>query len=516
MRRRNFLEATAGALAASSVPGFADGLFTRARSGTPGIVEIGSRKELFVDDLLLAEASRISKFVFRPEKYSKNPVVVADKPWELENPDTLQGVQLDAQSSMYDPDDRLFKMWYLPRGWRSGYHAWCYAVSSDGVTWEKPELGVYEYQGSKKNNILAAFDDRVDLTFNNVIKDPHESDPRKRFTAFGELENGQPANTNGGVAIAFSPDGVRWELYSGNPVIKHGRNLADAPTLFGWDPRKNKYVAYPRPGHPLAREINGNGIHRHIRTIGYAESDDFIHWTPTRVMLAPDGEDRVDFQYGQFVASLCGDFYIGFLMVHQTHEQTWGVYLLSSRDGFHWTWVDRNTPFMVRGEVGSYDAGYQDMSGPITQGGKHWLYYGAFSGAHGEVNRLGRGRVAIAVATLPEDRWVGLLAGPDQATIVTRPLMFEGTKLWIDLDGSNPQDRGKTRRNFDECELRAELLDQSGGRIEGFAIDRSKTLLDSGRQQMSWEGADLAKLAGKPVRLRLAMRNCALYSIQFA
>jgi hypothetical protein len=33
---------------------------------------------------------------------------------------------------------------------------------------------------------------------------------------------------------------------------------------------------------------------------------------------------------------------------------------------------------------------------------------------------------------------------------------------------------------------------------------------------MSWEGADLAKLAGKPVRLRLAMRNCALYSIQFA
>ena len=94
--------------------------------------------------------------------------------------------------------------------------------------------------------------------------------------------------------------------------------------------------------------------------------------------------------------------------------------------------------------------------------------------------------------------------------------MFQGTKLWIDLDGSNPQDRGKTRRNFDECELRAELLDQSGGGIEGFALDRSKTLLDSGRQQMSWEGGDLAKLVGKPVRLRLAMRNCALYSIQFA
>lgn len=511
MLRRRFCQA---AISAAGIPWRAggDSLFVSARPGTPGIIDIGNQKELFVDDLLLAEHSRISKFVYRPEKNPNNPILVADKPWEMETPG---GVQLDAQSSMYDAEARVFKMWYLPQVWKNNHAPWCYAISTDGYHWEKPDLGIYDYNGSKKNNILAAFDRKVDLIFNNVIKDPHETDPSKRFKAMGELENGQPANTNGGAAIAFSPDGLHWTIYPNNPVIRHGRNIADAPMMFGWDPRKNKYVAYPRPGHPLAREITGNGVHRHIRTVGYAESDDFIHWTPTRVMLAPDLEDRVDFQYGQFVASLIGNFYLGFLMVHQTHEQTWGVYLLSSRDGFHWTWIDRKTPFMVRGEIGSYDAGYQDMSGAITHNGKHWLYYGAFSGAHGEVNRFGRNRVCIAMATLPEDRWVGLLAGPDQATVTTRPMLFSGSKLWIDIDASNPQDKGVGRRNFDECELRAELLDQSGGSIEGFELRRSRILLESGRQPVSWEGADLSKLAGKPVRLRLAMRNCALYSIQF-
>ena len=106
MNRRSFLRAAGAAAAASRLAPAADTLFTSARPGTPGIVDVGSRKELFVDDLLLAEASRISKFVFRPEKYPRNPIVVADKPWEAENPDGLQGVQLDAQSSLRTLDAR--------------------------------------------------------------------------------------------------------------------------------------------------------------------------------------------------------------------------------------------------------------------------------------------------------------------------------------------------------------------------------------------------------------------------
>ena len=69
--------------------------------------------------------------------------------------------------------------------------------------------------------------------------------------------------------------------------------------------------------------------------------------------------------------------------------------------------------------------------------------------------------------------------------------------------------------NFDECEVRAALADQSGAPIEGFTFGNSTRILQSGIHEVSWEGADLSRLQGEPVRLRLDMRNVCLYSIQF-
>src|SRR5205085_6501658 len=120
-----------------------------------------------------------------------------------------------------------------------GRQIWCIAISNDGYHWEKPNLGLIEYKGSKKNNILALWTDYDG--YYNVIKDPHDPDPQRRYKAMGELDP-PPANQSGGVSVAFSPDGVRWTRYPGNPVVHHGLNLADAPTMLGWDHKIKKYV----------------------------------------------------------------------------------------------------------------------------------------------------------------------------------------------------------------------------------------------------------------------------------
>jgi hypothetical protein len=522
MNRRRFIGAALGSLAA---PAFAqDALFDRARTAARGVVDIGSRKQLFLDDLLIAERSRISKLPKHPEKHATNPILVADQPWERFGYDRAgeievvrqEGVEITGQCVLYDEDEKIFKMWYVPYAWQTGLIPLCYAFSHDGFRWEKPQLGLYEFEGSKKNNILRAADERTSAGYFNVVKDPNDPDPRRRYKAMGETEGAQGANTYGGVAVAFSPDGLTWTEHPGNPVVKHGPNLGDAPTMMGWDPRISKYLGFFRPGHPIAREIDGIGKHRHIRTIGYSTSEDFIHWTPTEIMLAPDEGDRVDAQYMQFTAAWYEGFYVGLLMIHHTHEQTWDTYLLSSRDGFRWNWIDRPTPFLGRGPAGSYDAGYQTPSGPIVHDGRIWIYYGAFSGAHSFVrNRLGTNRMTVAVATLPQDRYVGLLAGPDRGILGTRPVTFTGSRLLVDLDASLPDSKTSDGRGFDECEVRASLLDQSGGPLEGFTLERSKRVTEGGIQEISWQGADLQKLAGKPVRIRLEMRNAALYSIQF-
>jgi len=87
----------------------------------------------------------------------------------------VPGVQLDAQSSLYDPEEKVFKIWYLPRVWKSNYQGWCYAVSRDGYTWEKPDLGLYEYNGSKKNNILNCIAMASTLPTNCISLSPRPS-----------------------------------------------------------------------------------------------------------------------------------------------------------------------------------------------------------------------------------------------------------------------------------------------------------------------------------------------------
>ena len=516
MKRREFLRtatvaASVAMLSKARLEGSA--VITPVSTPAPGIIDIGGMKQLFLDDLLIAERSRISNFMYRPDKHPNNPIIRADKPWEMES--GISG--LSSRSIIYDAEERCFKMWYRAPEWQNGLSPWCYASSQNGYDWEKPDLGLYEYKGSRRNNILAAWDAANDVAFGTVYKTP-DPDPQGRYKGMGEWENAPPANKNGGACVAFSPDGLHWTMKE-KRAIRHGRNLGDGPTAFGWDPLKKKYVAYPRPGHGLGYEINGVGHHRHIRTIGYAESDDFIHWTPTEIMLAPDLEDRVDYQFGEFSAAFCANVYVGFLMIHETHEQTWGVFLMSSRDGFHWNWVDRHSPFMVRGEPGSYDGGFQAMCAPITHEGRTFIYYDGHSSIHGNepppATRWGKNRSCVALATMPEDRWLGLLAGPDQGTVVTRPVTFKGSRLMVDIDASTPQSAPGPKPAFDECEVRLALTDQSGGRIEGFTADRSTRLLRSGRQEVSWAGADLRSLEGKFIRIRFEIRNAALYSFQF-
>src|SRR5262245_38351186 len=93
LRRRAFLQASG---------------ITAARTPPSGIVDIGSTRQLFVDDMLLAETSRISKFQYRPDKHPKNPILRPDRPWE-----TGLGIQISGQSVLYDSDERIFKMWYV-------------------------------------------------------------------------------------------------------------------------------------------------------------------------------------------------------------------------------------------------------------------------------------------------------------------------------------------------------------------------------------------------------------------
>ena len=119
------------------------------------------------------------------------------------------------------PIDGELRMWYMANGTNDNANGFvgpkiCYATSTDGINWEKPNLGLVEYNGNKNNNI-AKFQksDGTNLQFGAmpVMYEPDDPDPKRRFKS--AFESGDYGNC---IAVAFSPDGLEWNVPDYNPV----------------------------------------------------------------------------------------------------------------------------------------------------------------------------------------------------------------------------------------------------------------------------------------------------------
>lgn len=183
------------------------------------------RTHLFLDDHYVGEMERVRRVVQFPTKVKDQPVLDNENPWE--------GVSMVFRNSIIrDDHDRLFKIWY--RGYDPGlksvsHSRWCYAVSPDGIHWERPELGLVEYDGSKKNNMVS-FSRSSDhnALLHNVVRDDRDPNPARRFKAIGTdahpVQDGDIEvpylrktgfRTAGGLFAAYSPDGVNWTMRPG-------------------------------------------------------------------------------------------------------------------------------------------------------------------------------------------------------------------------------------------------------------------------------------------------------------
>jgi hypothetical protein len=476
-----------------------------SRSGTEPPLPIAGKRQLFVDDAVVAGTQRVSRIFHAALKSERNPVLAAEKPWE--------GTMVDVGTVLYDEDEKLFKMWYgalemhyeappPPYGqyksllaamkYRERFHP-CYATSRDGLRWERPSLGLVEFQGSKENNLLPA-DTRMEYFLGSVYKDPRETNPARRYKAVGYWKD----RGNVGVGVTFSPDGLRWTSFAGNPVV---RDTSDVHTLLGWDERIGRYVGYFRP-------------RAKIRVIGYSTSFDFERWTPIEQALVPDAADPVDLQlYGMPVMKYEG-LYLGFIWTFRTNEITHIPQLVWSRDGRKWHRTPGREPFVPLGAAGSFDEANAYVSRPVVRHDRLWVYYSGtrWRGLADILESRDKARDAVGLATLRLDGFASMQAGPEPGTVTTRLLTFTGRTLTVNFEESvkgyvaNPS------------ALRVELLDGQGKPLPGFTAADADPITTSGvRHRAAWRGkSDLGALAGGPIRIRFQIQNGKLFAFQFA
>ena len=461
------------------------------------LIDIAGVRQLFIDDLIVEEMNGVTRTLHQPAKYQGNPVLWPTKPWE--------GRRLDLYASaMYDAAEGLFKMWYVSKS--RGY-AVNYATSRDGILWDKPSLGHLAW-GESEDIVLedstpegprfpSLSRDNNLIMFGagnfNVIKVGRGTDPNRLYKSLFFH------NTHRYVSVAFSPDGERWELYEGNPVIERA---SDTHTLLGWDESVGAYVAYPRPWMSTAE---GD---RHIRVIGRSVSEDFTTWTEPEVVLEPDDRDPPGLEFYCMPVFKQGGLYVGLPWAYHAYPEeplagvrqgaTIDAQLAFSRDGIEWHRAGDRQPFIPLGPPGSVDsARVSPAREPLRVGDELWFYYGSSDADHSDGFRSG----SISLAKLRLDGFVSVDAGADGGTLLTRPFRCDGGELLV-----NAEARGGS--------VSVAVLGEDGAHLEGYAkVECALFDGDSVRHRVTWRaGVSLDALAGTNIRLKFYLRSARLYS----
>ena len=93
------------------------------------------------------------------------------------------------------------------------------AESRDGKTWIKPEIGLFEVNGTRENNVVHANDPRnsKNLTAYAVFLDTRPGVPKdERYKA---TATAGPRKLYGFV----SPDGIHWRQVKKDPILTSGK-----------------------------------------------------------------------------------------------------------------------------------------------------------------------------------------------------------------------------------------------------------------------------------------------------
>lgn len=504
-------------------------------------LDVADHVQLLIDTALVGSVQGVELVMNEPFQ-DHETVLAADRPWE-----TL----IHSSNTVIRDGDRL-RMWYFAirfthppgataedtyEGFKSFYRRYpydefiCYAESTDGLHWQKPDLGLYEFAGSRSNNIV--LDPSGGRRYHGccVFVDP-AAETAARYKMWSPLQalaspdDAVPAPADG-MRRFHSRDGTRWEQHLPDTPDPPGNYDSYNPVFY--DVRLGRYVGYKRH---WTEDLDGR-LWTRYRAIHRWESPDFEQWTCTGEIRLTDAIDESVAVRRQRPADTCIlDMYTQPVVQHPSNPQLylmfpsafwhwglpkWGMHhkggfpdrldvqLAVSRDGILWQRAGGRRPFLRPGTSGQPDSASVYMfPNPIDSGAETWLYYGGNNVKHGGAWSESRG--GIFRARLRRDGFGSADASYAGGELVTVPLRFSGTVLELNVDTG----AGGV--------IRVEILDDEMSPIRGFDADDADELNGNDlHMAATWRGSsEVGSLSGRPVRLRFLMRDAKLYGFAFS
>lgn len=452
------------------------------------VIALGTRRELFVDSLLIEKLTGVEHKLHSPAKVTSPPRPFGHYSTVLFD----QGIY-----RLYYRGDLKPGMHWKHDGW-GPYHeneVTLYAESKDGLSWLEPNLGLYDFPEMPKGNVVLADHFLVTHNFTPFVDANPDCPESRKYKALGggrypdENWGGWPDRNmrkslrekygHGGLYPFASRDGIHWEKLSNDPVLTESQGNFDSQNVTFWSEAEQQYVCYFR--------IMRNGL----RSIRRATSRDFLHWSePVDMEANLPGEHL--YTSGTQPYFRAPHIYIATPTRFQSNRGSiTDVVFMSTRPGSHHYERPVKEAFL---RPGLGPGGWGNRSNYVTQnvvpdGPNRMLLY-LYGGG---------------IYSLRTDGFLSLNAGYEEGEFLSKPITFSGDRLELNYSTSAAG------------MIRVELQELDGTPIEGFRLDESAKIWgDEISRFVKWNGSnDLSRVTGKTVRLRFVMNEADIFSLRF-
>lgn len=457
------------------------------------VLDLGNKRELFVDYHLIDNLGNLRLELHSPK--DEGPVMYYDGPSDIFSPAYVTILK----------DNDIYRAYYRSglKGGRKAYtnEEWTnYAESKDGMNWEKPNLNLFEIEGSFENNIVLANQAPVHHNFSPFIDKNPDAPTNQKYKALG-------GTSRDGIGLIpySSPDGIHWDKMQDDGVIKDG--AFDSQNVSFWSEEEKLYICYFRVFTEEGR----------FRSISRTTSEDFINWSdPIEMTYGNTPQEHLYIQqtspyfraphiYIAIGARLFVDRQIA--TIDQLNE-------LEVDPGQH---KGLSEPYFMTTRGGNaYDRTFMEAFIRPGIGLNNWVARTNFPALN--VVQTGPEEMSVYVSqdyTQPTahlrrysmrlDGFSSINATYNGGTVITKPFTFNGDELELNFSTAAAG------------EIRIEIQDEKGIPIPGFTMAESQELIGNEIAKIvSWkDGKSLLELASKPVRLHIYMKDADLYSLKF-
>ena len=449
-------------------------------------VDLGSRRELFVDASLIAEMRDVRLQLQRPIKREvvlehnvANECPTAGYHHAFEDAGRIRLYYRGYVEDVKGPDHKLMQTANL-------------AVSDDGIHFDRPALQAVEFNGSRDNNIVWKGPEAHNFF---VFRDanPLAANTDAQYKAVGGgWEN----------LYAFgSPDGIHWHRLQDEPLDVRG--TFDSLNVIFWDALTSRYRMFSR----YFADFHEDRGQARCRCIQSCESQDFLHWTEPKPHVYNDDPDQE--QYYTNATIQCPGAEHTLLafpkrfelrrkkIASHPHDGVSDAGFMSSRDGVHWhrfreAWLPPDLDWRNWTERVNMPA-----QGIIRTSPVEWSMYITEHTRH-PTNRLRR------LSVRPYG-FVAVHADHPDGEFVTKPFTFAGDHLNINYATSALGS------------IQLEIQDAEGKPIDGFTQAQFDHLYGNEIDApVAWrDGGDLSAIRSRPIRLRCVLKDADLFAIRF-